>query len=73
MQNYMPPSSEIDPGFVLAPPTCPTCNLGMRFMHATSIPFTPDLVSVSYICDECGRGTQRTLKWERQKAHHAAT
>jgi hypothetical protein len=62
MQNYASSSSAVDPGFVLAPPTCPTCNLGMRFMHATPIPFTPGLVSVSYVCNDCGRGTQRTLK-----------
>jgi hypothetical protein len=62
MQNYMSSSSEVDPGFILASPCCPTCMLGMRFVHATSMAFTPDLVDVSYICDECGRGTQRTLK-----------
>jgi hypothetical protein len=62
MQNYLLSSPEADPGFVLASPSCPTCKLGMRFVHATSIAFTPDLVDVSYMCDECGRGAQRTLK-----------
>jgi C4-type Zn-finger protein len=62
MQNYVSPSSEVGPSSVSASPSCPTCKLGMRFVQATSIAFTPDLVDVSYICDECGRGTKRTLK-----------
>jgi C4-type Zn-finger protein len=61
MQTYVSPSSEVGPGFVPALPSCPTCKLEMRFVQATSIAFTPDLVDVSYICDECGRETKRTL------------
>jgi C4-type Zn-finger protein len=54
MQNYVSPSSEVGPGAIPASPSCPTCKLGMRFVQAISIAFTPDLVDVSYICDECG-------------------
>jgi len=61
MQTYVSPSSEVGQGPVPSP-SCPTCKLEMRFVQATSIAFTPDLVDVSYICDECGRGTKRTLK-----------
>jgi C4-type Zn-finger protein len=62
MQTYVSLSSEVAPDSVPALPSCPTCKLEMRFVQATSIAFTPDLVDVSYICDECGRGTKRTLK-----------
>ena len=62
MQNYLLSSPEADPGFVLASPSCPTCKLEMRFVQARAIAFTPDLFDVSYICDECGRGTKRSLK-----------
>jgi C4-type Zn-finger protein len=62
MQTFVSPSSEVGPGSVPASPSCPTCKLEMRFVQATSIAFTPHLVDVSYICDECGRGTKRTLK-----------
>ena len=62
MQTYVSPSSEVGPGSVAASPSCPTCKLEMRFVQATSIAFTPDLVDVSYIWDECGRGTKRTFK-----------
>ena len=62
MQTYVSPSSEVSLGSVPASPSCPTCKLEMRFVQVTSITFTPDLVDVSYICDECGRGTKRTLK-----------
>ena len=62
MQTYESPSSEGVTGSVPASPSCPTCKVEMRFVQATSIAFTPDLVDVSYICDECGRGTKRTLK-----------
>ena len=64
MQNYVSLSAEVGRGSVPASPSCPTCKLGMRFVQATSIAFTPDLIDVSYICDECGRGTKRTLKGE---------
>ena len=49
MQTYVSPSSEGAPGSVAALPSCPTCKLGMRFVQATSIAFTPHLVDVSYI------------------------
>ena len=68
MQNYVSPSSEVGPGAIPASPSCPTCKLGMRFVQATSIAFTPDLVDVSYICDECGRGTKRALKGDIARA-----
>jgi hypothetical protein len=61
MQTYPSPSSEGGPGFVPASPSCPTCKLEMRFVQATPIAFSHDLFDVSYICDECGRGTKRTL------------
>jgi C4-type Zn-finger protein len=57
MQAYVSHSSETGPGSVPALPSCPTCKLEMRFVQATSIGFTPDLVDASYICDECGRAT----------------
>jgi transposase-like protein len=62
MQDYVSPSSEAGLGYVLASPSCPTCKLGMRVVQTTSIAFSPDLVDVSYTCDECGRRTQRTTK-----------
>jgi transposase-like protein len=62
MQTYVLPSSEVGLCSVPASPSCPTCKLEMRFVQATSIAFISDLVDVSYICDECGRGTKRTLK-----------
>ena len=64
MQNYVSPSSVVgsESVSVLASPSCPTCKLGMRSVETTSIAFTPGLVNVSYVCDECGRRTKRTLK-----------
>src|SRR6185437_259287 len=69
MQTHASPSSEGGPGSsVPALPSCPTCKAEMRFVQATSIAITPDLVEVSYICDECGRGTKRTLKESRKSS-----
>jgi len=34
----------------------------MRLVKTTPIVFTPGLVDVSYVCDECGQRTKRTLK-----------
>ena len=62
MQTYVSPSSEVGPGSVPASPSCLTCKLEMWFVQATAVAFNPDLVDVSYICDECGRGKKRTLK-----------
>jgi transposase-like protein len=62
MQTYVSPPSEVGSGSVPSSPSCPTCKLEMRFVQATSIAFTTDLVDASYTCDECGRGTKRTLK-----------
>ena len=62
MQDYVSSPSEAGLGYVLASPRCPTCKLAMRVVQTTSIAFSPGLVDVSYICDECGRRTKRTLK-----------
>jgi len=62
MQDYVSPSLEAGPGYAPASPSCPTCKLGMRVVQTTSIAFSPGLVDVSYICDECGRRTKRALK-----------
>jgi C4-type Zn-finger protein len=62
MQAYVSPSSEAGPDFVPPSPSCPTCKVEMRFVQASSIAFSHDLVDVSYVCDECGRQTKRTLK-----------
>ena len=40
----------------------PACKSGMRVVKATPIALTSDLVDVSYVCDECGRETKRTIK-----------
>jgi len=48
--------------FVLAAPNCSICKSGVRFVQATPIAFTLGLADVSYIYDECGQGTKRTLK-----------
>jgi hypothetical protein len=34
----------------------------MRFVKTTPIVFSPSLVDVSYVCDECGQRTKRTLE-----------
>jgi C4-type Zn-finger protein len=62
MQDHLPASTELRPNFVLAAPTCPICKSDMRFVKTTPIVFTPGLVDVSYVCDECGQRTKRTLK-----------
>ena len=62
MQTYLSPSPEVGQVFVPASLSCPSCKVEMRFVHATSIAFTPGLFEVSYTCNECGRGTTRTLK-----------
>jgi C4-type Zn-finger protein len=41
---------------------CPVCKRGMRLVHVTPIIFAHDLNNVSYVCDECGMRTKRTLK-----------
>ena len=61
MQNHVS-STDVRPNFVLAEPDCPICKTGMRFVRATAIVFTPGLVDVSYVCDECGQSTKRTVK-----------
>lgn len=68
MQNHVPssthepPATEVRPNLVVATPTCPVCKSGMRFVRATPIIFSPGLVEVSYVCDECGQATKRKLK-----------
>ena len=64
MQNHVPASTGLRPNFVLAAPTCPICKLDMRLVKTTPIVFvfTPGLVDVSYVCDECGQRTKRTLQ-----------
>ena len=62
MQNHVPASTGLRPNFVLAAPTCPICKLDMRFVKKTPIVFNPSLVDVSYVCDECGQRTKRTLE-----------
>jgi C4-type Zn-finger protein len=62
MQNHVQAYTGAHPNFVLAAPSCPICKSGMRFVEATPIVFTPGLVDVSYVCDECGQRTKRTLK-----------
>jgi C4-type Zn-finger protein len=62
MENHVPSATEVRPNFVLAAPDCPICKLAMRYVQAKPIVFTPGLVDVSYVCDECGQRTERTLK-----------
>jgi hypothetical protein len=62
MQNHAPSDPQVRPNFVLAPPDCVVCKSRMRFVKSTPIPFSAGLVDVSYVCDECGQGTKRTLK-----------
>jgi C4-type Zn-finger protein len=62
MQSHLPSPAEECPNFVVAAPDCPICKSGMRFVRATPIVFTPGLVDVSYVCDECGQRTRRTFK-----------
>jgi C4-type Zn-finger protein len=62
MQDHMPSATEARPNFVLAAPDCPICKSAMRIVEATPIVFTPGLVDVSYVCDECGQRTKRALK-----------
>jgi C4-type Zn-finger protein len=54
------PAGEHSPLF-LAAPACPVCKLGMRLVKTTPIVFSPGLVDVSYVCDECGQRTKRTI------------
>ena len=64
MQTYLSPSPEVGQVFVPASLSCPSCKVEMRFVHATSIAFTPGLFDVSYTCNECGReqrGRSRNL------------
>jgi C4-type Zn-finger protein len=62
MQSHLPFPAEAPANVVLAAPDCPVCKLGMRFVQAAPIVFAPGLVDVSYVCDECGQRTRRTLK-----------
>ena len=62
MQNHVTSSTEVRPHFVLAAPSCPICKAGMRFVQAAPIAFSPAFDDVSYVCDECGQRTKRTLK-----------
>jgi C4-type Zn-finger protein len=64
MQNYVPSFTEARPNIALGAPDCPICKSGMRFVQATPIVFTPGLVEVSYVCDECGQQTKRMRKGE---------
>jgi len=62
MRIHVSSPTEARPNFVLAAPSCPICKAEMRFVRATPIIFTPGLADVSYVCDECGQETKRTLK-----------
>jgi hypothetical protein len=62
MQAHGPSDTQVRPNFVLAAPDCPVCKSAMRFVKSAPIPFSVGLVDVSYVCDECGQGTKRTLK-----------
>jgi C4-type Zn-finger protein len=62
MQGRVPSATEVRPNFVLAAPDCPICKSGMRVVRTTPVVFAPGLVDVSYVCDECGQRTKRTLK-----------
>jgi transposase-like protein len=62
MQTYVPSFTEVRPNAVLVAPNCPICKSGMRFVQAMPIAFTSGLDDVSYVCDECGLATKRTLK-----------
>jgi hypothetical protein len=62
MQNYVPSLTEARPNFILAAPGCPTCKCVMRFVRAAPIVLSPSLVEASYVCDECGQATKRTIK-----------
>jgi C4-type Zn-finger protein len=62
MQDHVPSATEVRPNFVLTAPDCPICKSGMRFVRTTPVAFAPGLVDVSYVCDECGQRTKRTLK-----------
>ena len=62
MQSHVPSPVEVRANFVLAAPDCPVCKSGMRFVQAKPIVFTPGLADVSYVCDEFGQRTKRTLK-----------
>ena len=62
MQDYPLPGKEMRPNFVLAAPICPICKLDMRFFQAMPVPFTPGLDDVSYVCDDCGQRTKRTIQ-----------
>ena len=62
MQNHVQSPTEVTSSFVLANPECPVCKTGMRLVHVTPVIFAHDLNNVSYVCDECGMRTKRTLK-----------
>jgi transposase-like protein len=62
MPAHMPSPTEVRSNFPLAAPNCPICKSGMRLLQLTPIVFTPDLDEVSYVCDECGQTTKRTLR-----------
>jgi hypothetical protein len=62
MQNYVLSFTEARPNFISAAPGCPTCKSVMRFVRGAPIVFSPGLVDASYVCDECGRATKRTVK-----------
>ena len=40
----------------------PAASQECELSKATPIALTSDLVDVSYVCDECGRETKRTIK-----------
>ena len=62
MQNRVLSPAGVSSSIVLAKPDCPVCKTGMRLVQATPVVFTHDLDDVSYVCDECGQRTKRTLK-----------
>jgi transposase-like protein len=62
MSAHVPSLTEVRSNFPLAAPDCPVCKSGMRLLQVAPIVFTPDLDEVSYVCDECGQTTKRTLK-----------
>jgi C4-type Zn-finger protein len=62
MPDQVPSPTEVRLNFVLAAPDCPVCKSGMRLVQVMPVVFTPDLDEVSFVCDECGQTTKRTLK-----------
>ena len=62
MPAHVPSPTEMRLNLVLAAPDCAVCKSGMRLVQVMPIAFTPDLDEASYVCDECGQTTRRTLR-----------